>query len=90
MFRLFPRLEMQFHTVQKQFHYAYRARKVPRMLCWLVKMVMHLLLKLQEAQKNLPLKKSIEQLTSILPDLEKKVNSYRCNLSCFMGLVMYQ
>ncbi|OQU88361.1 hypothetical protein SORBI_3002G018133 [Sorghum bicolor] len=43
------------------------------MLCWLVKMVMHLLLKLQEAQKNLPLKKSIEQLTSILPDLEKKL-----------------
>ena len=23
--------------------------------------------------------KELEQLTSILPDLEKKVNSYRCN-----------
>jgi nuclear autoantigenic sperm protein len=34
--------------------------------------------------------KELEQLTSILPDLEKKVNSYRCNLFCFMGLVLYQ
>lgn len=32
----------------------------------------------------------IEQLTSILTDLEKKVNSYKCNLFCFMSLVLYQ
>lgn len=34
--------------------------------------------------------KELEQLTSILPDLEKKVNSYRCNLFCFMCLLLYR
>lgn len=34
--------------------------------------------------------KELEQLTSILPDLEKKVNSYRYNLFCFMCLLLYR
>ena len=34
--------------------------------------------------------KELEQLSSILPDLEKKVNSYRCNLFCFMCLLLYR
>ena len=34
--------------------------------------------------------KELEQLTSILPGLEKKVKIYRCNLFCFMCLLLYR